>query len=63
MVMVVQDAAVAAVAVAGAAVIVTRLVRGMRKRDSDAACPSCASGESTCAKPETPSASKPRSNA
>jgi len=55
-VMTLQDAAVAVFVVAGATVLVRRLVRSLRPHD-DATCPNCASGAAACAKPTpTPTA-------
>jgi hypothetical protein len=51
MTMTLQDAAVAAFAIAGAAVLLRRVIKGMRPSASGAACPSCASGAAACAKP------------
>ena len=46
-----QDVAVAAVALAGAALLGRRLLRSMRPSADGAPCPSCASGTAACAKP------------
>lgn len=52
--MTLQDAAVAVFVVAGASVLVRRLVRSLRPANGDAACPNCASGAAVCAKPAHP---------
>jgi len=54
MIMTLQDAAVAAFAVAGAAVLLRRVVQGLRPSASGAPRPTCASGAAACAKPAPP---------
>ncbi len=55
--MTLQDAAVAAFAIAGVVTLGRRLMRSLRPSTSGAPCPTCASGAAACAKPmSSPSA-------